>query len=45
MKICCVGYRDWAIEIYDQLDYSGFDILIMKEYEVTAGISGRRRAA
>ena len=20
MKICCVGYRDWAIEIYDKLD-------------------------
>ena len=33
MKICCVGYRDWAIEIYDQLDYSGFDVIIMKEYD------------
>ena len=33
MKICCVGYRDWAIEIYDKLDYAGFNTLIMKEYD------------
>ena len=33
MKICCIGYRDWAIEIYDQLDYAGFDTLIMKKYD------------
>ena len=33
MKICCVGYRDWAITIYNQLDNCGFDTLIMKEYD------------
>ena len=29
MKICCVGYRDWAIEIYDQLDYKGYETYII----------------
>ena len=38
MKICCIGYRDWAITIYKQLDNYGklfnkFDTLIMKEYD------------
>ena len=31
MKICCVGYRDWALKIYDDLSHH-FDTLIIKEF-------------
>ena len=33
MKLCCIGYRNWALKIYEQLDNDKFDIIIMKEYD------------
>tara|TARA_Y100001937_G_scaffold125956_1_gene193981 strand:+ start:4031 stop:4690 length:660 start_codon:yes stop_codon:yes gene_type:complete len=41
MKICCIGYREWALEIYNELYAQQvfkkmdvkFDVLIMKEYD------------
>ena len=30
MKICCVGYRDWALKIYDYLDSDGYDTYIIR---------------
>tara|TARA_R110002051_G_C8757575_1_gene501167 strand:+ start:2451 stop:3083 length:633 start_codon:yes stop_codon:yes gene_type:complete len=34
MKICCVGYRDWALELYCKLSHH-FDTLILKEFDET----------
>jgi len=28
MKICCVGYRRWALDIYDFLETQGYEILL-----------------
>lgn len=39
MKLCCVGYRPWALEIYDHLDNRGYEILRInskKEYNEEA---------
>lgn len=33
MKICCIGYRAWAIEIYNNLRSDGYNVLIMEEYD------------
>jgi len=30
MRICCIGYRDWALKIYDDLSQE-FETLILKE--------------
>tara|TARA_R100000664_G_scaffold34178_1_gene54707 strand:- start:3887 stop:4531 length:645 start_codon:yes stop_codon:yes gene_type:complete len=35
MKICCVGYRPWALEIYDFVENNDYEVLIIrskKEY-------------
>lgn len=32
MKICCVGYRDWALNIYSSIDEQ-FETLIIKDKE------------
>ena len=35
MKVCCVGYRPWALEIYDFIEDNNYEVLIIrskKEY-------------
>ena len=31
MRILCVGYRDWALKIYDALDFKGHDYKIIRD--------------
>ena len=30
MKVCCVGYRDWALDIYSSIEQE-FETLIIKD--------------
>ena len=29
MKLCCVGYREWALKIYKKLENKGFEIYLI----------------